>query len=79
MQDRDSPGRGYDKLVIGYHDNERSRTSRGDISETLEVALEVAKAAKRESQCVTSIQAGTAEPLRKQQLEQALGDVETAQ
>ena len=28
LQDRDSPGRGYDKLVIGYHDNERSRISR---------------------------------------------------
>ena len=39
LQDCDSPGRGYDKLVIGYHDNERSRTSRGDISEPLEVAL----------------------------------------
>ena len=39
----------------------------------------VAKAAKREAQFVTSIQAGTVEPLLKQQLEQALGDVETAQ
>ena len=39
LQDRDSPGRGYGKLVIGYHDSERSRTSRGDTSETLEVAL----------------------------------------
>ena len=35
MQDRDGPGR----LVLGFHDNDRSRTSRGDTSETLEVAL----------------------------------------
>ena len=39
----------------------------------------VAKAAKREAQLVAGIQAGTAEPLFKQQLEQALGAVETAQ
>ena len=38
----------------------------------------VAKAAKREAQFVAGIQAGTVEPLLKQQLEQALGDVETA-
>ena len=39
LQDRDSPRRGYGKLVIGCHDSERSRTSRGDTSETLDVAL----------------------------------------
>ena len=39
----------------------------------------VAKARKREAQFVAGIQAGTVEPLFKQQLEQGLGDVETAQ
>ena len=39
----------------------------------------VAKAVTREAQLVNSIHAGTVEPLFKQQLEQALGDVETAQ
>ena len=39
----------------------------------------VAKAAKRDAQVVAGIQVGTAEPLLKQQLEHALGDVETAQ
>ena len=35
VQDHDGPGR----LVLGFHDNDRSRTSRGDTSETFEVAL----------------------------------------
>ena len=39
----------------------------------------VAKATTREAQLVNSIHAGTVEPHLKQQLEQALGDVETAQ
>ena len=39
----------------------------------------VAEAAKREAQLVANIKAGTVEPLFKQQLEQALIAVETAQ
>ena len=37
VQDRDSPGR----LVLGFHVNDRSRTSRGAISETIEVAFNI--------------------------------------